>query len=275
MKFGIGALCGRVGMSRQNYYRGHRRRQRRRIDADLVEQLVRRERAVQPRLGGRKLHHLCAPHLAEAGARVGRDRFFAVLAEKSLLLEPLPRKPRTTDSRHALPVFGNRVKDLTLRGPNEAWAADLTYLRTGEGFLYLSLLTDMYSRKIVGFHAGDTLETEGCLKALQMALGELPAGRTPVHHSDRGCQYCSHLYMEAAQERGLALSMTEQYHCYENALAERVNGILKQEYWLGCRFRTKRQALAAVSEAVWLYNTRRPHQALKNRTPESVHRPAA
>jgi transposase InsO family protein len=275
MKGGIAAWCGRVGRSRQNYYQGHRRRQRRRIDADLVEQLVRRERAIQPRLGGRKLHYLCAPDLEEAGVRIGRDRFFEVLAEKDLLLEPLPRKPRTTDSRHALPVFGNLVKDLALRGPNEAWAADLTYLRTGEGFLYLSLLTDMYSRKIVGFHAGDTLETEGCLKALEMALGELPAGVAPVHHSDRGSQYCSHLYVEAARKRGLAISMTEEYHCYENALAERVNGILKQEYWLGCRFRTKRQALAAVAEAVWLYNTRRPHQALKNKTPESVHRRAA
>lgn len=262
-------------MSRQNFYRSRRRRQRRAVDADLVEQLVRAERSVQPRLGGRKLHHLCKAGLKEADVHLGRDRFFEVLAQRDLLLAPLPRKPRTTNSRHGLPIFTNRVKDMDLIAPNQAWAGDLTYIRTDEGFLYLSLLTDMYSRKIVGFHAGDTLETEGCLNALAMALKHLPTGQTPVHHSDRGCQYCSHLYVGKAWERGLSISMTEENHCYENALAERVNGILKQEYWLGGCFRTKAQALAAVAEAVWLYNNRRPHQALKYKTPEEIHRRAA
>lgn len=275
MKFAVGSLCARVGMSRQNFYKARRQRQRREVDADLVEQLVKAERAVQPRLGGRKLHYMCKKSLEEAGVGVGRDRFFEVLAERKLLLEPLPKRPRTTDSRHGLPVFTNRVKDMDLSAPNQAWAGDLTYVRTDEGFLYLSLLTDMYSRKIVGFHAGDTLETEGCLNALAMALKQLPEGRHPVHHSDRGCQYCSHLYVDKAWERGLAISMTEENHCYENALAERVNGILKQEYWLGGCFRAKTQAIVAVAEAVWLYNNRRPHQALKYKTPEEIHRRAA
>lgn len=275
MKFPVGSLCARVNMSRQNYYQGRRQRQRRKVDADLVEQLVRTERAVQPRLGGRKLHYLCGPHLEAAGVRIGRDRFFAVLAEKSLLLEPLPRKPRTTDSRHVLPVFANQIKDLALTAPNQAWAGDITYIRTAEGFLYLNLLTDLYSRKIVGAHAGDTLETEGCLKALEQAVAEMPEGAAPIHHSDRGCQYCSHLFVGRAQACGLSISMTAENHCYENALAERVNGILKQEYWLGGCFRTKAQAKAAVTEAVWLYNNRRPHQSLKYRTPEEIHRRAA
>ena len=160
MKFGVGKLCGRVGMSRQNFYKESRQRKRREVDADLVEQLVKAERAVQPRLGGRKLHHLCKKSLEEAGVGLGRDRFFDVLADRDLLLEPLPKRPRTTDSRHCLPVFTNRVKGLILERPNQAWAGDITYIRTDEGFLYLSLLTDLYSRKIVGFHAGDTLETE-------------------------------------------------------------------------------------------------------------------
>jgi len=206
---------------------------------------------------------------------LGRDRFFEVLADRDLLLEPLPKRPRTTDSRHCLPVFTNLVKNLELASPNQAWAGDITYIRTDEGFLYLSLLTDLYSRKIVGFHAGDTLETEGCLKSLEMALDQLPSGQDLLHHSDRGCQYCSHLYVDKAQGRGLTISMTEENHCYENAKAERVNGILKQEYWLGSCFRTKAQAIAAVAEAVWLYNTRRPHQALKYKTPEEIHQPAA
>ena len=275
MKFGVGKLCGRVGMSCQNFYKESRQRKRREVDADLVEQLVKAQRAVQPRLGGRKLHHLCKKSLEEAGAGLGRDRFFDVLADRDLLLEPLPKRPRTTDSRHCLPVFTNRVKGLILERPNQAWAGDITYIRTDEGFLYLSLLTDLYSRKIVGFHAGDTLETEGCLKALEMALAQLPAGKAVYHHSDRGCQYCSHLYVERAQGRGLVISMTEENHCYENAMAERVNGILKQEYWLGSCFRTKAQALAAVDEAVRLYNTRRPHRALKYKTPEEIHQRVA
>ncbi len=275
MKFAVGRLCGRVGMSRQSFYKARRQRKRREVDADLVEQLVRAERAVQPRLGGRKLHHLCKQAMAAADVRLGRDRFFEVLADRDLLLAPLPKRPRTTDSRHCLPVFTNLVKDLGLERPNQAWAGDITYVRTEEGFLYVSLLTDLYSRKIVGFHAGDTLETEGCLKSLEMALDQLPAGQAVFHHSDRGCQYCSHLYVEKAQGRGLTISMTEENHCYENATAERVNGILKQEYWLGSCFRTKAQALAAVAEAVRLYNTRRPHQALKYKTPEEIHQRAA
>ena len=275
MKFALELLCGRVGMSRQSFYKGHRERKRRKVNADLVEQLVKAERAIQPRLGGRKLHYMFKTELEAAGVRLGRDLFFEVLAERKLLLEPLPKKPRTTNSRHGLPVFTNVLKGTELTGPNQALAGDITYVRTDEGFLYLSLLTDLYSRKIVGFHAGDTLETEGCLKSLEMALKQLPAGRKALHHSDRGCQYCSHLYVEKAKAGGLSISMTEENHCYENAMAERVNGILKQEYGLGGCFRTKAQALVAVAEAVMLYNTRRPHQALKYKTPEEVHRSAA
>ncbi len=275
MKFAVEKLCGRVGMSRQNFYKECRQRKRRKVNAALVEQLVKAQRAVQPRLGGRKLHYLCKKSLEEAGAGLGRDRFFEVLADRNLLLKPLPKRPRTTDSRHGLPVFTNLVKELVLEHPNQAWAGDITYIRTDEGFLYLSLLTDLYSRKIVGFHAGDTLEAEGCLKALDMALAQLPEGKAVYHHSDRGCQYCSHLYVERARAIGLTLSMTEENHCYENAMAERVNGILKQEYWLGSCFRTKAQALAAVDEAVRLYNTRRPHLALKYKTPEEIHQRVA
>jgi transposase InsO family protein len=198
-----------------------------------------------------------------------------VLREKGLLPGKLPGVPRTTDSRHSLPVFHNLVKGMTLTGPNQAWAGDITYIRTDEGFLYLSLIMDLWSRKIVGYHAGDTLETEGTLRALKMALSNLPPGVSPVHHSDRGSQYCSHLYVGELQSHSLKISMTEEMHCYENANAERLNGILKQEYGLGFSFRNKKQALEAVEEAVLLYNTRRPHTALKYYTPEQMHRMAA
>jgi transposase InsO family protein len=243
-------------------------------DGGLTGQPVTAERASQPQLGGRKLFYRLGPEPAEAGPPVGRDRFSGVLREKSLLLEPLKWVPKTTNSRHSLPVFRNPVKDTVLTGPNQAWAADIAYIRTGEGFLYPSLITDMRSRKTAGCHAGNTLEAEAAVKTLETALVQLPEGAHPVRHSDRGCQYCSHLYVEKLRARGLAVSMTEETRCYENAVAERVNGILKQEYGLGCTFRWKKQALAAIDGAVFLYNTARPHLSLNYETPEKTHRKA-
>jgi transposase InsO family protein len=172
-------------------------------------------------------------------------------------------------------VFRNLVAGLALTGPNQAWAANITYIRTDEGFLYLSLITDMWSRKIVGFHLGDSLAAEGALAALAMALASLAGGAKPVHHSDRGCRYASHRYVGTLRKAGLQISMTEELHCYENALAERVNGILKQEYYLGGCFKNKEQAQEAVKQAVYLYNTRRPHTSLGYETPEKMHRTAA
>lgn len=272
LKISTAVLCEKTGMSRQNFYKGRTQRGRHEADAGLIEQLVRAERALQPRLGGKKLHIWLKPELEKAGVRIGRDRFFKVLEGKGLLLEPLSKSPRTTNSRHSLPVFRNLIADMELTGPNQVWVSDITYIRTDEGFLFLSLITDAWSRKIVGYHAGDTLETEGCLEALGKAVKELVDGMFPMHHSDRGCQYCSHVYTGKLREYGLGISMTEELHCYENAKAERVNGILKQEYYLGGSFRTKQQAVAAVDQAVYLYNTRRPHLALKYKTPEAAHK---
>lgn len=272
---GVAALCARVGMSRQNYYAARRLRRRRQIDEAMILELVKRERQLQPRLGGRKLLHLLQAEFQEAGVSIGRDRFFELLAESDLLVVPKPGAPRTTNSRHSLPVFGNLLAETIPSGPNEAWVSDLTYLRTDEGFLYAALITDAYSRKIVGAHIGDSLEAEGCLLALEEALSALPAGKYPIHHSDRGCQYCCHEYVERLQSRGLPISMTQVMHCYENAQAERVNGILKQEYELGRRFRTKEQARKAFEQAVWLYNHRRPHLRLGYRFPADVHEEAA
>lgn len=267
----VSALCARVGMSRQNYYAARRLRQRRHVDEALVVELVKRERRAQPRLGGRKLRHLLGPELAEAGVTMGRDRFFEVLAEADLLVAAKPGKPRTTNSRHSLPVFGNLLEGKALHAPNEAWVSDLTYIRTDEGFLYAALVTDAYSRKIVGAHIGDNLEAEGCLLALDQALGDMPEDKRPIHHSDRGCQYCCHEYVGRLQARAMPISMTQIMHCYENALAERVNGILKQEYEMDRTFRTKAQAKEAFEQAVWLYNHRRPHAMLNYRFPADVH----
>jgi putative transposase len=271
----ISMLCERVEMSRQNYYAARRLRQRREIDEALIVELVRRERRMQPRLGGRKLRHLLRGDLDEANVSIGRDRFFEVLAENDLLVVRKPGRPRTTNSRHSLPVFHNLLAGNRFEFPNEAWVSDLTYIRTDEGFLYAALITDVVSRKIVGAHIGDSLEAEGCLAALDQGLSELPEGKYPIHHSDRGCQYCCHAYVERLQDRGLPISMTEIMHCYENAMAERVNGILKQEYEMDRTFRTKAQAKEAFEQAVWLYNHRRPHLRLDYRFPADVHAEAA
>lgn len=230
---------------------------------------------MQPRLGVRKLRSLTKTALAEQGVQVGRDRFFEIVGEAGLLVVRKPGRPHTTNSRHSLPVFHNLFAGKTLTAPNEAWVSDLTYIRTRDGYLYAALITDAYSRKIVGAHIGDTLEAEGCLVALNQALSEMPGGKTPLHHSDRGCQYCCHAYVDRLKERGLEISMTEVMHCYENAMAERVNGILKQEYEMDREFSTKAQAREAFRQAVWIYNHRRPHTMLNFRFPAEVHSEAA
>ena len=275
MKVAVSRLCTRAGMSRQNFYKSRKLRNLRKVDEGLVKQLVQRERSVQPRLGGVKLHFMLRGELEEAGVSLGRDRFFAALRNQGLLLEPLARAPKTTCSSHSLPVFNNLVKDLALTGPNQAWSSDITYIRTRTEFVYLSLITDMHSRKIVGYHLGKTLEAGETLNALTMALLAKPDSARPIHHSDRGCQYCSHEYVNKLNRAQMPVSMTEVNHCAENSMSERVNGILKQEYFLKVEFRDLERAKHAVDEAIRLYNTRRPHRSLQYRTPEQVHQAAA
>jgi len=227
---------------------------------------------MQPRLGVRKLQHVLRGAMTEAGVELGRDGLFTLLREANLLVGPLPRDwVRTTCSGHAFPVHPNRIKELKVSRPEVVWVADLTYVRTEEDFLFLALVTDKGSRKIVGYHCGETLEASGCVAALRMALATLSEGVQPIHHSDRGTQYCSHAYVKILEEHGLPISMTEKNHCAENALAERMNGILKAEYGLGGTMRSKAHGHAAIQQAIFLYNERRPHTALGLRTPSVAH----
>lgn len=259
-------------MTRQNYYAKRGVRRRKEIDEELIVELVKAERRIQPRLGGRKTLSLIARELEEAGVEVGRDRFFEVMRGHDLLVErKRGRTPKTTNSRHALPVYGNLIKDREASHPNEIWVSDVTYIRTLEGYLYAALMTDGYSRKIVGSYMGESLDTETCMKALEEGLSGLLEGEHPIHHSDRGSSYCNHRYVAKLVESGCEVSMTEVNHCAENALAERVNGILKQEYGMGETFKTKRQARRAFRQAVDLYNRRRPHTSLGLRIPAEVH----
>jgi transposase InsO family protein len=265
-------LCQWAQMTAQNYYVRRSVRRRQEVDIALVLALVKAEREQQPRLGGRKLYHIIAPELKAAGVKLGRDRLFVELGKAGWLVERKPSEwPKTTHVDPNLPVFKNLMKRFSTTGPNQVWVADITYIRTQEAFMYLALITDRWSRKIVGYHLGETLETEQVLKALAMALKGLQGVGRPIHHSDRGCQYASHAYVQAVQQAGLAMSMTEKNHSAENALAERVNGILKQEYWLDANFDNRLQARQATAHGICMYNTRRPHTALKLATPEQVH----
>lgn len=258
-------------MTRQNYYKERTQRKRQVIAESLVLDLVAQERAMQPKLGGRKLLHLIAPELASAGVSIGRDRFFTLLSAHDLLIERKASHCRTTDSWHGFRVYSNLLKDSVLTGPHQALVSDITYIRTDEGFVYLALVMDARSRTIVGFDCSDSLEAEGALRALTMALGQLPSGCQALHHSDRGSQYCCKAYVGALKAAGVRISMTEENHCYENAQAERLNGILKQEYALGDGFACKQDAYDAVDQAVHLYNYRRPHESLAYAFPMAVH----
>ena len=271
----VAALCRAAGMSRQNYYKQHGRRKRRQVEEDLVVELVQAERQLQPELGGRKLLVRIGPGLEEAGIQLGRDLFFDLLRSRNLLIQSKKRGKRTTDSRHNFRIYTNQYSDLEVTEAHQAWVADLTYLRSEEGFLYLSLISDASTRKVIGYEASDRLEAEGCLASLEQALEQLPEGKRPLHHSDRGIQYCCRAYTEKLKARKLSISMTEENHCYENAQAERLNGILKQEYGLGACFQSKAQARQAVDQAVWLYNELRPHLSLDYRTPSEMHEKAA
>lgn len=258
-------------MTRQNYYKERTHRSHQVIAESLVLDLVRHERAMQPKLGGRKLLHMIGPDLVSAGILIGRDRFFALLSTHDMLIERKRRHCRTTNSWHGFQVYPNLLKDLSLTEVHQALVSDITYIRTDEGFVFLALVMDSWSRAIVGYDCSDSLESEGALRALSMALGQLPKACGAIHHSDRGSQYCCKAYVDALRSSGLRISMTEENHCYENSQAERLNGILKQEYALGDGFGCKQDAYAAVRQAVDLYNNRRPHQSLSYECPMVVH----
>lgn len=266
----MASLCARVGLSRQAFYHQRRDRQRRQIDGDAVVEQVKAERKRQPRLGVRKLHFTLGPELERMGIRMGRDRFFELLRERGMLVKRRRRGAKTTNSRHGFHTWPNLVRHVEPSMVNQVWVSDLTYIRTEGGFLYLSLVMDVYSRKIVGHWSSESLSAEGCMKALRMALAGAPEA-CPIHHSDRGLQYCCSDYIDLLQRRGCAISMTEVNHCYENAKAERLNGILKDEYGLGMTFKTKRHATDAIQQAILLYNCFRPHTCLKYKTPEAVY----
>lgn len=206
------------------------------------------------------------------GATIGRDKFFDILRVQGLLVERKKRYARTTNSYHRFYVYKNLVKNKAISRPHQVLVSDITYVRIREvKFVYLFLITDAYSRKIVGWHLSDSLAIEGALTALKMALKQCPDTAGVIHHSDRGIQYCSNEYVRLLKKNKVQISMTEENHCYENSLAERVNGILKEEFLLNQGYNSTSQVKNAVKQAINSYNCLRPHWSLNLLTPEMVH----
>lgn len=263
-----------MSISRQAYYKRNRAYDARTNDDQNVLDFVLEKRRRQPRVGTRKLHYLLHTQ-AQTELQVGRDRLFTILREAR---ELVPRKRayhKTTHSHHRFHRHPNLLKEgpaqIVATGPEQVWVADITYLPTQESVAYLSLVTDAFSRKIVGHHVHESLHTDSVIKAMAKAVGERQTQQPLVHHSDRGVQYCSALYQKLHAKHDITCSMTDGYDCYQNALAERVNGILKMEFLLH-RPKDLAEARTMVRESVQIYNGERPHLSLKYKTPDAVHR---
>ncbi|MCV2361454.1 IS3 family transposase [Paucibacter sp. TC2R-5] len=271
----VSRACHYMGISRQAYYQGRQTNVERGLRAEAVVKLVNEQRIRQPRLGTRKLHYLLRQPLQQAGIALGRDAMFDVLRNARMLVPTRRAYHKTTDSHHRFRRHPNLVKEgpeqIKVKRSEQLWVADITYLPTADKFVYLSLVTDAHSRKIVGWHVHPSLQTEEVAQAMRMALRGRQTQQQLVHHSDRGIQYCSTYYQSLHRRHGVKCSMTDGYDCYQNALAERVNGILKNELLLN-RPLDLAQARRMVAESVQIYNFERPHLSLKMQTPDAVHR---
>lgn len=232
-----------------------------------------KERKLLPRLGGRKLYHQLRDSLSSKALKMGRDGLFNILRKHDMLIHPRRRYVQTTMSKHWLRKYPNLFKNVLVSRADEVWVSDITYIKTNQGNCYLNLITDVWSRKIVGYAIADNMETKQMKQALLMALKQREIkNEALMHHSDRGLQYCSGEYTSIAIENNITISMTENGDPYENALAERMNRTLKEEFGLGRILASKEQAKLLVNEAINLYNNYRPHLSLKMNTPQSVYK---
>lgn len=267
MKYSIERICRVFGYSRQGYYKRIHLEEKRREQERHVLGEVQKIRRKQACVGGKKIHK----DLHGRGTQIGRDRLFELLRRNNLLIRPRRNYVKTTYSKHRFHVYKNLIREVAIVHPEQVYVSDITYIDTEEGYCYLSLVTDAYSRKIVGYAISKSLAIEGSLKAVKMALKGVNNPGGLIHHSDRGIQYCSKAYVSLLKRHNVRISMTEESHVYENALAERVNGILKNEFSLGKRLRSYAIAKKMVKEAIEIYNNERLHMSLNYGTPAQKH----
>jgi transposase InsO family protein len=251
------------GVTRQGFYKAQKVVMEQFFCEGIVLDAVKTIRRRQPRVGGRKLQRM----LVQMGHEIGRDRLFRLLGRHKLLIELRRNYRRTTNSMHRFRKYRNLIKDKEAVRANEIFVSDITYIDTLEGFNYLVLITDLYSRKIVGWDLSRSLSIEGSQRALRMALKEVGSPEKLVHHSDRGIQFCSNPYVGILNSNGVAISMTEENHVFENAIAERVNGILKTEFLLGEKLQSFQHAYNLTKQSVKIYNEERLHTSLNYQTP--------
>jgi putative transposase len=260
-----------LGMCRDAYYKRRRRQVRTADRTEAALELVRAVRTEEPRTGTRKLHHRIQPALRSQGLSIGRDQLFDALRGNRMLIRKKRRPQRTTYSNHQYAVAPNRLKAAVITAPNQAYVSDITYVALKAGFAYLFLVTDLYSRKIVGYHLSKDLSHYSALLALDKAIANVKDTTHIIHHSDRGSQYCCHEFLRFLGDRGMIPSMTAESHCYENAVAERVNGILKNEFDVDQIFESFSCAKNHVEQAIRIYNEKRTHWSLDLRTPSEVY----
>jgi len=261
-------LCGLFGYTRQAYYKQLKSNNKEVIREDMIMMKVGHIREQMPRAGGRKLYYM----LNESGVSISRDRMFELLRQNGMLVKKRRNYAVTTFSKHWMRKYPNLIRGFNFDMPNLLWVSDITYIPLGKGHAYLSLITDAYSRKILGHYLSRNLTAEGPLEALGMALTNASGTLTGlIHHSDRGIQYCCKEYVDMLKRHQIRISMTENGDPYENALAERVNGILKTE-WINLEhFDNYQQAKVRIDEIIDLYNNLRPHMSCDMMTPAKAY----
>jgi transposase InsO family protein len=270
---GLASLCGWFGISRQAYYQNSWKATETSIVEHLVIQEVKNIRQNHKRMGTRKLYEKLQLFMYENKIKMGRDALFDLLSVNHMLIRNRKRRIKTTQSYHWLRKYPNLIKDFVPTAPNQLWVSDITYWKIKDRYVYISFITDAYSHKIVGYHLAQTLESVETIQALKMALSDLRSEShfQLVHHSDRGVQYCQHNYVKLLQNYKINISMTENGDPLENAIAERVNGIIKEEYLHYCTVNAISEAKKALTDAVRLYNEDRPHMSIDNLVPNQVH----
>lgn len=268
----VETLCGLFGKSRQAWYDMQGRRDESLLQEELIVSWVREKRVSLPKVGGIKLLAMLASQFADHRIHIGRDAFFSILRKRDLLIQIKRRYAVTTQSFHHYKTWTDLIQRRQPASAERVWVSDITYLRTQSGFIYLFLITDAFSRKIVGYHLSQTLRASGCLMALNKAVKEREyPERNLIHHSDRGIQYCCDAYVELLQKSQINISMTQSGSPYDNAIAERVNGILKVEFNLYQTFESYSAAVEPVCKAIAAYNNIRPHFSCDMRTPQLTH----
>jgi len=267
----LASICRLLGMSRQAYYQYWWHNEDISIEQELVIKQVTQMKKDHRHMGTRKIYELIQPFLIDHQIKMGRDALFTLLAGHGMLVKRYKRRISTTDSYHMYRKFPNLIKDFVPLGPNQLWVSDITYWRINERFLYISFITDAYSRKIVGYNIAETLLSVETVKALKMALKGAENISFLHHHSDRGLQYCCNEYIQILEEHEVRISMTESGDPRDNAIAERLNGIIKNEYLKSYKVNGLAEGKQVLDFVIRLYNDERPHMSLGYLTPNLIH----